>query len=205
MYSNPNSFKPRNNDVGRNTRFHMLFTTMYGLNNSHTKTIHVGLQRTNEGIFKPLVKLSGNNADGIYFDADSWKQFQDNMGYMNEYLTSDNRTKTNSVVIKNFSVSFTTSYGAKSILLAYKDEEEELRSMENISGNLRKEEVASDSTPSKKRRTFAVAIVMQKTTFLGLQYVVKCVDAHLKQLEALTDNVNKCAQYLIREIELNFL
>ncbi|KYN28627.1 hypothetical protein ALC57_01956 [Trachymyrmex cornetzi] len=146
----------------------MLFTTTYGLNNSHTKTIHVGLQRTNEGIFEPLVKLSGNNDDGIYFDADSWKQFQDNMGYMNEYLTSDNRMKTNSIVRKNISISFTTSYGAKSILLAY--EEEELRSMENISGNLRKEEVASDSTPSKKRRTFAVAIVMQKTTFLRKKY-----------------------------------
>ncbi|KYN11360.1 hypothetical protein ALC57_16489, partial [Trachymyrmex cornetzi] len=122
-------------------------------------------------------KLSGNNADGIYFDANSWKQFQDNMGYMNECLTSDNRTKTNSVIIKNISISFTTSYGAKSILLAYKDEEEGLRSIENISGNLRKEEVASDSTPrSKKCRTFAVAIVMQKITFLGLQNIVKCVD-----------------------------
>ncbi|KYN50579.1 hypothetical protein ALC57_08614, partial [Trachymyrmex cornetzi] len=105
--------------------------------------------------------------------------------------------------IKNISISFTTSYGAKSILLACKDEEEGLRSMENISGNLRKEEVASDSTPpSKKRRTFAVAIGMQKITFLGLQNIVKCVNAHLKQLESLTDNVNKCAQYLIREIEL---
>ncbi|KYN14621.1 hypothetical protein ALC57_13170 [Trachymyrmex cornetzi] len=181
----------------------MLFSTTYGLNNSHTNTIHVGLQITNEGLFKPLVKLSGNNADGIYFDADSWKQFQDNMSYMNEYLTSDNRTKTNSVVLKNISINFTTTYGAKSILLAYKDEEEELRSTENISGNLRKEEVAFDSTPpSKKRGTYAVATVMQKTTFLGLQNVVKCVDAHLKQLESLTDNVNKCAQYLIREIEL---
>ncbi|KYQ50575.1 hypothetical protein ALC60_10333 [Trachymyrmex zeteki] len=124
------------------------------------------------------------------------------MVLMNEYLSRDNRAKTNSVVIKNISISFTTSYGAKSILLAYK-EEEELRSTENITGNLRKEEITSDSTPpSKKRRIYAVAIVMQKTTFLGLQNVEKCVDAHLKQLETLTENVNKCAQYLIREIEL---
>ncbi|KYN15953.1 hypothetical protein ALC57_11813 [Trachymyrmex cornetzi] len=98
MYSNPNSFKARNNDVKRNTRFHMLFTTTYDLNNSHTKTIHVGLQRTNEGIFKPFVKLSGNNADGIYFDANSLKQFQDNMGYMNEYLTSD-KTKRKRILL----------------------------------------------------------------------------------------------------------
>jgi len=32
---------------------------------------------TNEGIFKPLVKLGGHNADGIYFDC--WQQFQDHM------------------------------------------------------------------------------------------------------------------------------
>jgi len=47
----------------------MLLSTTYGLNNSHTKRLHVGLQTTNEGVFKPLVKLSGNNANGIYFDA----------------------------------------------------------------------------------------------------------------------------------------
>ena len=43
---------------------------------------------------------------------------------------------------------------------------------------------------------------MQKTTFLGLRSIVKCVDARLKQLEYLSDNVNKCALYLIQEIEL---
>ena len=46
---------------------------MYGLNNSHTKMVHVGLQKTNEGTFKPLVKLTGNNVDGIYFDTDYWQ------------------------------------------------------------------------------------------------------------------------------------
>ena len=39
---------------------------------------------------------------------------------------------------------------------------------------------------------------MQKITFLGLQSIAKCVNAHLKQLES--DNVNKCALYLIQEI-----
>jgi len=49
----------------------MLLSTTYGLNNSHTKRLHVGLHTTNEEVFKPLIKLSGNNANGIYFDADS--------------------------------------------------------------------------------------------------------------------------------------
>jgi len=45
----------------------------------------------------------------------------------------------------------------------------------------------------KKRRTYAVAIVMQKITFQGLKNVVKCVDARLKHLQSLTNNVNECA------------
>jgi len=65
------------NNEGKNERFHMCLSTTYGLNNSHTKRLHVG-QTTNEGVFKPLVKLNGNNANGIYFDADSWQQFLHN-------------------------------------------------------------------------------------------------------------------------------
>jgi len=68
------------------------------LNNFHTKRLHVGLQTTNEGVLKPLVKSSGNSANGIYFDADSWQEFQHNMS---EYLTGDNKLKPNFVIIKN--------------------------------------------------------------------------------------------------------
>ena len=61
---------------GRNEQFHMLLSTTYGLNSSHTKRIHVGLHATNEGVFVPMVKLTGNHADGIYFDEKSWQQLQ---------------------------------------------------------------------------------------------------------------------------------
>ncbi|KYN41436.1 hypothetical protein ALC56_04150, partial [Trachymyrmex septentrionalis] len=92
---------------------------------------------------------------------------------------------------------FTTSFRSKSILLTYKEEEE------NSNENLRKEEDALDSTPpAKKRRTYVAAVVTQKTTFLGLRSIVKCVDGRLKQLESLSDYVKKCALYLIQEIEL---
>ena len=74
MQSISDSYKLRNDiDERKNARFHMLLAASYGLNNSHTKTIHVGLQRTNEEIFKLVVKLSGHDADGIYFDADCWQ------------------------------------------------------------------------------------------------------------------------------------
>ena len=88
--------------------------------------------------------MGGHNADGIYFDNNCWQQFQDHMGLINEYLSSDNKVKSNFVVIKNIT-SFTTFYWAKSILLSYKEEEEE-----NSNGKLRKEEDAHDSTPSAK-------------------------------------------------------
>ncbi|KYQ47781.1 hypothetical protein ALC60_13187 [Trachymyrmex zeteki] len=166
--------------------------------------VHVGLQRREEGIFKPLVKLTGNTADGICFDADCWQQFVDNMGLMKEYLNYDSKVKPNSIDIKNILINFTTSYGAKSILLAYKGDQEVHHSMGNSNGDLRREEktLADSTPPAKKRRTYAVVIVMQETTFLGLQSVVKCINAHFKHLESLSDNVNKCAQYLIKEIEL---
>jgi len=190
------------NEERKNERFHMLLSTTYGLNNSHTKRLHVGLQTTSEGVFKPLVKLSGNNANGIYFDADSWQEFLHNMELMSEYLAGNNKIKLNPVIIKNICINFTTTYGARSILVTYKENEEE-HSMENINGELRRNKETSDSSPaSKKRKTYAVAIVMQKITFQGLENVVKCVDAHLNHLQSLADNVNECARYLIKEIEL---
>ena len=43
---------------------------------------------------------------------------------------------------------------------------------------------------------------MQKPTFLGLENIIKCVDAHLTQLVSIVDTVNECANYVINEIEL---
>ena len=54
----------------------------------------------------------------------------------------------------------------------------------------------------QRRNEERYAVVMQKTTFLELQSVVKCINVYLKHLESLSDNVNKCAQYSIKEIEL---
>jgi len=48
------------------------------------------------------------------------------MGLMKEYLSFYNRVKPNSIVIKNILTNFITSYGAKSILLAYKEDQEDL-------------------------------------------------------------------------------
>jgi len=66
--------------------------------------------------------------------------------------------------------------------------------MESIIGELRRDKKMADLLPvAKKQRTYAVAIMMQKTTFQGLENV-KCVDAHLKHLQYLVDDINEFTQ-----------
>ncbi|XP_071631392.1 uncharacterized protein [Temnothorax longispinosus] len=154
----------------------MLLSTTYGLNSTHTKRINVGLQATSEGVFVPLVKLTGNCADGVYFDEKSWQQFQKNMRLVSEYLNRESKLKPNSISINNISVNFTFT------------RTDQRTGEENC-------------PPTKKRKTYAVTIVMQKPTFLGLKNIAKCIDAHLSHLKSVADNVNNCARYLIKEIE----
>ncbi|XP_071574619.1 uncharacterized protein [Temnothorax nylanderi] len=181
----------------RNEQFHMLLSTIYGLNSSHMKRIHVGLHTTNEGVFMPMVKLTGNYADGIYFDEKSWQQFQENMGLVNEYLNGETKLRPNSISINNISVNFTSAYGARSILMAYMENEENTYTR---SGHQTDEK---NYSPAKKQKTYSMAIVMQKPTFLGLKNIAKCIDAHLSHLKSVANNVNNCVRYFIKEIELN--
>ncbi|XP_071648495.1 uncharacterized protein [Temnothorax longispinosus] len=170
---------------GRNEQLYMLLSTTYGLNSSHTKRIYVGLQATNGGVFMPMVKLTGNSADGVYFDEKSWQQFQENMGLVNKYLNGETKLKPNSISINNIFVNFTSAYRARSILIAYMENEEK------------------NYSPTKKQKTYSVAIVMQKPTFLGLKNIAKCIDAHLSHLKSVANSVNDCMRYLIKEIEFN--
>ncbi|XP_036148484.1 kinesin-like protein KIN-7K, chloroplastic [Monomorium pharaonis] len=103
---------------------------------------------------------------------------------MSEYLNDDGKLKLNAIAIKNISICFTSSYGSKSILITYKETEEDRFSEENS------KDATDSSLPTKKQRNYSVAIVMQKTTFQELQNVVKCVNAHLEHLKLLSDNVN---------------
>lgn len=177
---------------GRNR--HLLLSTTYGLNSSFTKKIQVGLQSTKEDCFVPIVKLTSNNADGICLDSDTWQQFQACMDHMRQYLNEDQKRTggINPIIINNITINFTSAYGARAILVAYKE------TNEYSAANVEKEE----QPPSKKRKTYNTAIVMQKVTFLGLENIIKCIDTHLAQLINIVDTVNTCASYIINEIEL---
>ena len=185
------------NNERRNEQRYLLLSTTYGLNSSHTKKIHVGVRAKNDddNSFEPVVKLTGNYADGICFDVDTWQQFQSNMKHVILYLSSENQmAKPDPIIINNISINFTSAYGAKAVLLAYKEDTNQTATDKEVE--------ESQPTPSKKRRTYTVAIVMQKATFLGLENIVKCINAHLTQLISIVDTVYTCNKLLITEIEL---
>ena len=173
----------------------MLLSTSYGLNSSYTKRIHVGLQTSNsdEFDFQPVVKLAGRGNEGVFFDL-TWEQFQANMWRMSDYLDGSN-SKPDPIIIDKIVINFTTAYGVRALLVAYRETEKKDAVLENPA-----EENAN--TP-KKRKIYSVAIVMQKATFLGLENIIDCVNANLLQLNVITSSANDCAKYLVNEIQIN--
>ncbi|EGI60111.1 hypothetical protein G5I_11704 [Acromyrmex echinatior] len=92
-YFVPNNPRVINNITERNEQQYLLLST-YSLNSSHTKKLYVGLQSTKEGTFELIVKLTSNYlAEGISFDSNAWKQFQENMGLMSTYLSGNSKIK----------------------------------------------------------------------------------------------------------------
>lgn len=115
----------------RNEQRYLLLSITYGLNSSHTKKIHVGLQVTNEDCFVPIVKLTGNNADRICFDTDTWQQFQISMEHMMLCLSENQKTKPSPIIINNISIDFTTAYGIRAVIVTYKENTEQSPSVRN--------------------------------------------------------------------------
>lgn len=176
---------------------YMILATTYTLNNSDTKRIQIGLRSLNEdGVFKPAIKLSGNTSNGLCIDFDTWLKFQQHVERASSYLRGATHGVPEPVAINNIVMQFTSAYGAKSIMLTYRQKTEE----ERIATS------ASDSAigpASKKRKLYSVSVVLQKTSFDGLESVIKCINARYKQLESLASLITDCARLLITEIEQN--
>lgn len=175
----------------------MLLSTTYGLNSSYSKKIQVGLitEDNVEPDFLPAVKLTSHGSAGICFDMESWQKFQENMETMSTYLSGD-KINLSSIIFNKIIINFTTAYGARAILIAYRENEQEDLSSETA------EDASADGPRLKKRKTYNIGIVMQRTTFQGLENIVDCVNANLNRLNFISNNVNECAQYLINEIQL---
>jgi len=64
----PNNPRMINNITERNEQQYLLLSTTYPLNSSHMNKLYMGLQSTKEGTLEPIVKLTGNYAEGINFE-----------------------------------------------------------------------------------------------------------------------------------------
>ncbi|KAL6258350.1 hypothetical protein P5V15_010298 [Pogonomyrmex californicus] len=148
----------------QNVEQNLLLSTTYPLNTSHTKKLHVGLQLSRkERIFEPVVKLSGNSVEGISFDPDTWQQFQDSIRYMSSYFNGSSKSKVNPITFANIFINFTSAYGAKAVLVTYKENENFPK--ESSTGNTQADSKTEEQPSSKKRKTYSVAVVMQPATF----------------------------------------
>ncbi|KAL6265748.1 hypothetical protein P5V15_002554 [Pogonomyrmex californicus] len=180
----------------QNVQQNLLLSMTYPLNTSHMKKLHVGLQLSKESIFEPVVKLSGNSAEEISFDSDTWQQFQENIRDMSAYFNGSNKSKVNPITFANIFINFISAYGEKAVLVTCKENEHFPKESTQADSK------AEEQPPSKKRKTYSVAVVMQQATFQGMENIIKCVNAHINQLASVIDTVNECARYLIKEIEL---
>jgi len=109
MYSNPDSFKIRNNNEGRNT---ISYAVLRRIVSTTPMNDSCESPKNKRGNLHAFYKIERKQCWFISTSivGNSFKI----MGLMNEYLSSDNKAKTNSVVIKNISISFIIFYGAKS-------------------------------------------------------------------------------------------
>jgi len=110
------------------------------------------LRRNYQAFYKINWKHCGWNLFRCRLLATIWN----NMGLMKEYLSFYNRVKPNSIVIKNILTNFITSYGVKSILLAYKEDQEDLTLWEIITEifeEKRKEQIQTIDEEMKNLRS----------------------------------------------------
>lgn len=82
------------------------------------------MQATSDGYFVPVVKLTGNYAEGICFDVNAWREFQSCIEHMNLYLSEEQKSRSDPININNtISINFITAYGARAV--AYKENDAE--------------------------------------------------------------------------------
>lgn len=109
-----------------------------------------------------------------------------------QYLNENKKTIPDPIIINNISIGFTNAYGTKAVIVTYKE------NAEQPANNEVKAE-GQAQPPVKKGKMHIVAIVMQKVTFVDLEDITRCMNAHLTQLNSIVDTANVCAKYLIRD------
>ena len=168
--------------TGRQSQNPDLLSTRYPLNNSASKEIAVGIQLLPEQQAKVIISvLNKTQSTKFNIDVITWLELQNNFQEINEYFASDSVQEKERLQINALNVTFTKSYGVKSIVL---------------------DKVLQDpnTNQTKRRRFFQPAIVMQQNTFNGLKDTVACVQERYIQLQNLILDVEQCVQFISKKI-----
>lgn len=111
----------------------ILFSTTYTLNKSNTKRICVGIEgNPSNGHYAEVVKLVSigtSSYRNIVLSVEQWKSLQDNFESMGAYFKNsydfDRKFGTNhKTEIPGYELSYSSSYGHKSIVIDEKEEEQ---------------------------------------------------------------------------------
>lgn len=160
-----------------------LLSTVYGLNNSYTKKIIVGLQyNTDEESFTPAIQLANSQCSaGVNLSQTTWTELQNKFDEINNYFES-NTISPPRMKIGDINCVFTTLYGIKSIIF---DKPNEQKTTEQ----------------TNKKKNYTPALVMQYRTFRGLQKAAVCVEERFRRLQRIELVVNQCKNLIVEELK----
>lgn len=172
----------------------LLMSTTYALNKSNSKRVCVGLEHRN-GYYHQVVKIinSGSFNKHLTLEESDWKSLSNEFNMISAYFENSysffhEYNNPSKVFLSNYDISFTTSYGTKSISIderpkvsrEYQDEDD----TQNVSSG-------EPSVKKIKIQAQPPGVVMQHTTFNGLKNVSGLVDLHLERLREAVGKVNR--------------
>ena len=169
----------------------LLLQSTYALNKSHSKRVLIGLDNSNGGILKPVIKFSTNTSKYVTFDEEEWIALVNEMEYIRTYLRDCyQQHETNILHLPKHLIRFTSAYGSRAISLEEKTES----LMRQLAVQLGYSEPAPAVTDDNHQRRKCgekapPTTVMQLSTFEGLIQVRECIDARLKILKEMTPAV----------------
>lgn len=172
----------------------LLMSTTYSINQSGTKKISVGLQPRPSGQFEAVVKLSGNHSFRVVvLEQSEWIALQSQVNVISDYFATSQSapyTAPSPIHIGSCVVTFTTSYGMKSIVFELRNQLQRPTDEPADANHKRGSEASAHK--NRTRNYSGGAIVMQQPSFEGLIDVIVCVDERFRRLQRYAVDVAKC-------------
>lgn len=161
----------------RPKRSHQMLGRYYGLNKSYTKKLLVGLEYESitDRTLKPVVRLVGDDNDGVSFSMDSWKKFISTFETTAQFFNEANSNLLDQAIQGDgWSLRFTTCYSSKAIVV---------------------EDTTSVDLVSKKK--FKHCLVCKEITFRNLENLIPCVKRYLDLLNKISLTCSAIPERLI--------